>query len=318
MMNTKTTTNKNIKTIPEDRLFRIAEYNREKADDISGVGYSYWKSVFYVFSKRKLNLVLCALFVLLVLMSLICPYVGNYRIDELTTNEAAIFLKPSGEYWFGTDNIGRDYWCQVWAAARTSIFLSIIVAAGQTVLGVLFGLVWGYVKKLDQLFTFLYNIVDNVPTIIYLTLISFVVGQGFSIMATSLILIGWLSTALSVRNMVMMLRGRESNLASRCLGTPTWRILVKNLLPQLVSVLLLQLTLSIPGTIAMESTLSFLGLGLGIDTPSLGLLLQKARMYFIDYPYLLVIPSVIVSLITVAFYLVGNAFADASDPKNHR
>jgi len=311
-------TNKNIKTIPEDRLFRIAEYNYEKADDISEVSYSYWKSVFYVFSRKKVTVVLCGVFVLLVLMSLICPYIGHYRINDLVTNDEATFLKPSKEYWFGTDNIGRDYWCQVWAAARTSISLAIIVAAGQTALGVIFGLVWGYVKKLDQLFTFLYNIVDNVPTIIYLTLISFVAGQGYSIMAVSLILIGWLGTALVVRNMVIMLRGRESNLASRCLGTPTRRILVKNLLPQLISVLILQLTLSIPGTIAMESTLSFLGLGLGIDTPSLGLLLQKARRYFIDYPYLLVIPSVIVSMITVTFYLVGNAFADASDPKNHR
>jgi oligopeptide transport system permease protein len=115
----------------------------------------------------------------------------------------------------------------------------------------------------------------------------------------------------------MMYRDREYNLASRCLGTPLFRILTKNILPYLVSVIILRLALSIPNTIAMESTLSYLGLGLGIDTPSLGLLLRNARTYFLDYPYLLVFPAVIVSIITVTFYLVGNAFSDAADPRNH-
>ena len=93
---------------------------------------------------------------------------------------------------------------------------------------------------------------------------------------------------------------------------------VKNLLPQLVSVIILRLALSIPGTINMETTLSYLGLGLDINTPSLGILLRNARSYFLDYPYLLVFPAVIVSLITITFYLIGNAFSDASDPRNHR
>ena len=309
-------TERKITNMSEEELFRVVPYNREKADDINDTNYSYWKSVWYYFTKKKVTVVLMCLFILLLILSFVCPLIGNHTADA--PNPDLAFLSPNEEYWFGTDNIGRDYWSQVWSASRTSILLAMIVAAGQTFIGVLFGLLWGYVKKLDWLFTFLFNIIDNVPTIIYLTLISFIIGQGFSIMAVSLILIGWLATALNVRNMVIMIRDREFNLESRCLGTPTRRILVKNLLPQLISVLLLALTLSIPETIAMESTLSFLGLGLGIDTPSLGLLLQNARRYFIDYPYLLIIPSIVVSLVTVTFYLVGNAFADASDPKNHR
>ena len=81
--------------------------------------------------------------------------------------------------------------------------------------------------------------------------------------------------------------------------------------------IILRLSLSIPSTIALESTLSYLGLGLDINTPSLGILLRNARGYFLDYPYLLVFPALIVSLITVTFYLVGNAFSDAADPRNH-
>ena len=80
---------------------------------------------------------------------------------------------------------------------------------------------------------------------------------------------------------------------------------------------ILRLALSIPQTIALESTLSYLGLGLDVNTPSLGILLRNARNYFLQYPYLLVFPAVIVSLITITFYLVGNAFSDAADPRNH-
>ena len=227
------------------------------------------------------------------------------------------FQSPNGEYWFGTDNLGRDYWCQVWYAAQTSIKLALIVALGECVVGVVIGCLWGYVRQLDRFLTEVYNVINNVPMIIYMTLISLLVGQSFTIMAISLIAFGWLTMAKNVRNLVMMYRDREYNLASRCLGTPVWRVLTKNILPYLISIIILRLALSIPATIALESTLSYLGLGLGIDTPSLGILLRNARNYFLERPYLLIFPAVIVSLITVTFYLVGNAFSDAADPRNH-
>ena len=108
-------------------------------------------------------------------------------------------------------------------------------------------------------------------------------------------------------------RDREYNLASRCLGTPLWRVLTKNILPYLVSVIILRMALSIPATINLESTLSYLG----IETPSLGLILSKVRGFFLDYPYLLVFPASIVSIISISFYIMGNAFSDAADPRNH-
>ena len=155
------------------------------------------------------------------------------------------------------------------------------------------------------------------PYIIYMTLIALVVGQSFTIMAVSMIAIGWLVMARRVRNMVFMFRDREYNLASHCLGTPLWRVLTKNILPYLVSVIILRMALSIPATINLESTLSYLGIGLGIETPSLGLILSKVRGFFLDYPYLLVFPASIVSIISISFYIMGNAFSDAADPRNH-
>ncbi|WP_296627604.1 oligopeptide ABC transporter permease OppC [uncultured Negativibacillus sp.] len=301
----------------EDELFTFVEYSPEAAEMIGYSDYSYWKSVFQNFLKKKSAVVLSIIFFGLVIFSFIALAIGKYNYAELVTDSSKAFISPNSEYWFGTDNIGRDYWCQVWYASQTSIKLALIVAIGECALGITIGCLWGYVRKLDRFFTELYNIIHNVPTILYMTLIALLIGQSFTIMAVSLICFGWLVMARNVRNLVLMYRDREFNLASRTLGTPIHRILIKNILPQLISVIILRLALSIPGTIGMESTLSYLGLGLDINTPSLGILLRNARSYFLDYPYLLVFPAVIVSLITVTFYLIGNAFSDASDPRNH-
>lgn len=308
---------KNEEIENEAELFSFVEYSPEVAEMTGDSEYSYWKSVFQNFIKKKSAVVLSIIFIVLVIFTFIALSIGKYDYKTLIPDTSKAFIKPNSEYWFGTDNIGRDYWSQVWYASQVSIKLSIIVGIGQCVIGVLIGLVWGYVKKLDGFFTSIYNLINNVPRILYMMLISLLVGQSFTIMTVSLIAFGWLVMARNVRNLVMIHRDREYNLASRALGTPTFRILIKNIFPQLISVIILRLALSIPETIAMESTLSYLGLGLGIDTPSLGILLRNARNYFLDYPYLLIFPAVIVSTISVTFYLIGNAFSDAADPKNH-
>lgn len=301
----------------DDARFKVVEYSPEKAEMIGYSNYSYWKSVFHNFLKKKSAVALLIVFVALVVFSFVALVIGKYDYRNLVTDSSKGFIFPNSEFWFGTDNLGRDYWSQVWYATQTSIKLACIVAIGECVLGVTIGLLWGYVRQLDRFFTELYNVIDNIPQIIYMTLIALMVGKSFTIMAVSLIAFGWLGMARNIRNLVMMYRDREYNLASRCLGTPTYRILLKNILPYLISVIILRVALSIPRTISMETTLSYLGLGLDINTPTLGILLRNARSYFLNYPYLLVFPAVIVSVVTITFYLVGNAFSDAADPRNH-
>ena len=301
----------------DDELFYVVEYSPEEAERIGYSNYSYWGSVFKTFMKNKVAVLFLFLFIALVIFSFVALAVGKYDYKELIPYSSTSFQSPNSEFWFGTDNLGQDYWCQVWYATQVSIRLALVVAVGESIVGVIFGLIWGYVRKLDRLFTEIYNLLDSVPYIIYMTLIALMVGQSFTIMATAMIFLGWFQMARRVRNMVIMYRDREYNLASRCLGTPLWRVLTKNILPYLVSVIILQMALRIPATINLESTLSYLGLGLGIDTPSLGLILSKVRTFFLDYPYLLVFPASIVSIISISCYILGNAFSDASDPRNH-
>lgn len=305
--------------MPEKQLFQFAEYHSQEAERIGYSNYSYWKSVWRNFIKKKTAVFMAIVFILLIAFTFIAPTFSKYdaatvRVDHADMSK--MFTSPNSEYWFGTDSIGCDYWCQVWSATRTSIILSVSVSIGQILVGVIIGLLWGYVRKLDRFFTELYNFIDNIPTIIYMTLIALMVGKSTLIMAVAMIAFYWLGTARNIRNLVFMYRDREYNLASRCLGTGLWRILTKNIFPYLISVIVLRLALSIPGIIAYETTLSYLGL-LDISTPSLGILLRDARSNFMSYPYLLVFPAAIVTLITVTFYLVGNAFSDACDPRNH-
>lgn len=317
-MSTEELKNQDKEPKNQDELFRFVDYSAEAAERSGYSNYSYWRSVFQNFLKKKSAVAMTFVFLAVVIFSFIALRIGKYDYAELRSDSALAFIPSfNKEYWFGTDNLGRDFWCQVWYAAQTSIRLALIVAIGECIVGVVIGCLWGYVRWLDRPLTELYNIINNVPTVIYMTLVALIVGQSFTTMAVAMIATGWLIMARNVRNLVLMYRDREYNLASRCLGTPVWRVLAKNIFPYLVSVVILRLALSIPGTIGMESTLSYLGLGLPLDQPSLGILLRNARNYFVNYPHLLVWPALIVSLITITFYLVGNAFSDAADPRNH-
>ena len=300
-----------------DEDFSFVEYNADEAEMTGYSEYSYWGSVWKNFVKKKITVVMSIVFLALFIFTFVAEGIGNYRYEELVPDQMNAFGLPDSEFWFGRDNLGRDYWCQVWYATRISILLSIVVATGEAIVGIIIGLIWGYVRKLDRFFTELYNLISNVPTIIYMTLIALMVGQSFLIMCITLICFNWLSMARNVRNLVFIYRDREYNLASRCLGTKLGKILTKNILPYLLSVIIMRLAMSIPATIGVETTLSYLGLGLGVNTPSLGILLRNSRAYFLGFPHLLIFPAAIVALITITFYLVGNAFSDACDPRNH-
>ena len=255
--------------MPEKQLFQFAEYHSKDAEKTGYSNYSYWKSVWANFIKKKVAVVMALIFFALLIFTFIAPMISIYdastvRIDH--PNRETRFLSPNSHFWFGTDSLGCDYWCQVWSATRTSIILSVSVSLGQILVGVIIGLLWGYVRKLDRFFTELYNFIDNIPTIIYMTLIALMIGKSTLIMAVAMIAFYWLGTARNIRNLVFMYRDREYNLASRCLGTGLGRILAKNIFPYLISVIVLRLALSIPGIIAYETTLSYLGL-LDITTP---------------------------------------------------
>lgn len=307
-----------------DSLFQLAEYDPDAAERTGYSNYSYWKSTWLVFLKNKTATFLLIIMFLLLTFTIIQPFLPNQKLPTqiYTNTETGIQLRnlaPNSEFWFGTNSIGQDLWSRIWSGTRTSLFIGVTVGIFEALIGIFVGALWGYVRSLDKIITQIYNVIDNIPTTILLMLLAYILRPSLSTLIFAICMTGWVGMARFIRNQIIIIRDREYNLASRCLGTPTIRIILKNLLPYLVSVIMLRIALAVPGAIGYEVFLTYIGLGLPLDTPSLGNLINEGRLIMMSpsLRYQLIFPAIVLSVITISFYILGNAFADAADPRNH-
>ncbi|HEY8362510.1 MAG TPA: ABC transporter permease [Tissierellaceae bacterium] len=314
----------NIEEYAEDELFEFAEFNEEEAQRAGYSNYSYWRSTWKVFISNRVAAFLLILMISLLLFTFIQPYLPNQKSPTKIYNDPVTNLpiknhKPDKEFWFGTNSIGQDLWARVWSGTRTSLLISIIVGVWEAVVGITIGALWGYVRWLDRPLTEIYNVIDNIPKTIILILMTYIMKPSMATMIIAICSFSWIDMARFVRNLTIIIRDREYNLASRCLGTPTSRIITRNLLPYLVSVIMLTIALSIPSTIGYEVFLTYIGLGLPVSIPSLGNLINEGRLLILNpsQRYQLIFPAIVISVITISFYVLGNVFSDAADPKNH-
>ena len=311
--------------LPEDELFTPAGFHAEQAEATASSNYSYWGSTFRAFFKNKLAVVLLVALIAVVAFAFFQPHLPGQVDPNLCEVDPATGVQyrniAPGEMGFiwGSNAIGQDLWARIWAGARTSLTIAFFVALIEAVVGITAGVLWGYVRGLDFLFTELYNIFDNIPTAIVLILISYVASPSIWTMILGMSIKGWIEMARFIRNQILIIRDRDYNVASRCIGTSTVRIVLRNLLPYLVSVIMLRMALTIPEAIGNEVFITYIGLGLSVETPSLGNLINDGRKVMMQagLRYQLLYPTLILSFVTIAFYLIGNAFSDAADPKNH-
>lgn len=308
----------------DDALFVQAEFDASAGERGGYSDYSYWGSTMRGFLRNRVALGFLVLLGVLLLFTFVQPVLPGQKSPTMIHIDPATGMQyrnvaPGREFWFGTNTIGQDLWSRIWGGTRTSLLIGLIVGAVEMVIGIGFGAVWGYVRRLDGVITEIYNVINNIPTTIVLMLLAYMLRPSFKTMVIAMCATGWLGLARFVRNQIVIIRDREYNLASRCLGTPSRRIVVKNLLPYLVSVIMLQTALSIPGTIGWEVFLTYIGLGLPVSVPSLGNLVNEGRQIMMspELRYQLLFPTAILSMITISFYVLGNAFSDASDPRNH-
>lgn len=307
-----------------DNLFEFANAETDKSEISGYSNYSYWRSTLQVFLKNKTAVLFLGIIVILLIFTVIQPILPNQKDPTLIHINPETFMqfrniKPGAEFWFGTNAIGQDLWARIWSGTRTSLLIGFAVGLFEVVIGIIVGTLWGYVKKLDRIITEIYNVWNNIPTTVVLILLTYILRPSLSTLIFAMAITGWLSMARLVRNLVTIIRDREYNMASRCLGTPTHRILTKNMLPYLVSVIMLRVALAIPMAIGAEVFLTYIGLGLPVQIPSLGNLVNEGRVLMMSQSlrYQLFFPAIVISMITISFYVMGNAFADAADPKNH-
>lgn len=312
-----------MKHMEESDLFSFAEFQEEEAERGGYSNYSYWNSTILAFFKNRGAVVLLLLLILLLLFTFVQPYLpGQYDPNKILNDANGMQYRnvPPGKIFIlGTNSIGQDLWARIWAGTRTSLLIGFLVALSEAVIGISVGVVWGYVRKVDFILTEIYNIIDNIPNTIILILISYILKPSVETLVFAMCLTGWIQMARFIRNQILVIRDRDYNVASRCLGTPTGRIIVRNLLPYLVSVIMLRMALTIPAAIGNEVFITYIGLGLPVDIPSLGNLINEGRVLITSAAlrYQLVYPTIILSFVTISFYIIGNAFSDAADPKNH-
>lgn len=277
------------------------------------------------FMRKRAALFFLALLSAMVLLAWVRPYLPGQRDAKTIYNDSETGLPdsnrlPDKEFWFGTNSIGQDLWARVWTGMRNSMCLGGTAAAAEILLGCVLGILWGYAGRLEFLIKELYYIVDNIPQTLVLIVMSYIWKPGISVFLLALSLTGWTEMARITRNQVLILRDKEYNLASRCMGSGFFRMLIHNFLPFLLPFIALRVSLTIPGVIGREVLLTYIGIGLPAETVSLGNLIYEGRA-FIGQPalrYQMLFPLGMLIILAVAMYVVGNAAADAADPMKER
>ncbi len=302
-----------------ENKFTFVKMQEDASEHIAAPQYSYWKSVFRQFFSSKVAIIMLLVVLFIVIMSIVHPMISGYDpMDPGFINDRSMhYIWPCLEYPFGTDNVGKNLFDAVWAGTRNSLFIAAMATLISTVIGVIVGMFWGYSKKLDVIMIEVYNVVANVPFTLIVMVLSYALGGGVWQLIFAMSVTSWISVAYFIRVQVMIIRDREYNLASRCLGTPVTKIVTHNIMPYLVSVIVTSVARDIPNYISYEVFLSYLGVGLGKDVASLGQMIQTYSPYMMSAPYLFWLPLIVAAAISVSFYIVGQTLADASDPKTH-
>ena len=230
--------------LSEEELFSVVEHDELDSERITAPRYSYWHSVFRVFFKRKLNIVILALLAVIVIFAYVYPAIIGYdaEVDPFINllNPTSKHLGPSDAmekfgyniHWIlGTGAKGESTFDAIWYGSSISLSLALICALINMTVGVVIGAIWGFSKKVDMFMTELYNVIANIPYILLISVLVLIFSPSFWTMVFALTVTGWLGIAYFIRTQVIIIRDREYNLASKCLGTPILRIATKTFCP---------------------------------------------------------------------------------------
>ena len=309
-----------------EELFSHVDHSALESEKITAPRYSYWRSVFRVFFRKRINIVILSILALMLIFTYVYPALIDYDPYANLMDSAAKHLTPvnamkkfgASIHWIlGSGASGQPTFDAVWYGSRISISLALVCAAINMTIGVLLGAVWGYSKRFDMVMTQVLNVVGNVPYTLLIAVLVLIFSPSFWTMVFALTVTGWLFIAYFIRTQVIIIRDREYNLASRCLGTPIGRIATKNILPFMTSVIVTQIAIEIPSYISYEVFLAYIGMG--IKDMSLGRLIGAAETAMLTpgWGYEFWSPVLVSAIITIALYVTGQNLGDASDPRTH-
>lgn len=259
-----------------------------------------------------------SLIVVLAAVALLAPWLSPHDPGVLFLNDK--FAGPSPAFLFGQDHFGRCLLSRVFYGARVSLSIGMITVACNLTLGVLIGLVAGFRGGwVETLFLFVSDVFLAFPGFLLAIAIAAFLGPSYWNVILILSLLGWVGYARLARGQVLSLKEREFVLASRALGASSWRLLWRHIFPNLLGPLIVQATFGMAGVILIESTLSFLGLGVPMEIPSWGNMLDLGLQYLLIAPHLSIFPGIFILLVVLGLNFLGDGLRDILEPrrKNH-
>ncbi|MDU9004537.1 ABC transporter permease [Sedimentitalea todarodis] len=257
---------------------------------------------------------------LLVLVAVFAPFLAPhdpYAQDLMARMQPPVFMGGTWDHPLGTDHLGRDYLSRLIYGARVSLLIGTIAALISGVIGTAMGVAAGYFGgKVDAVVTFLINVRLAMPVVLVALAVVAIMGGSLEVVIVVLGLLLWDRFAVVMRSSTLQVRGREYVAAARAVGCSTPRILLSEIMPNIVNNLIVVVTLEMAHAILLEAALSFLGLGVQPPTPSWGLMVSEGKNMMLFEPWLVLIPGAVLFVLVLAINLMGDGLRDVTAPEN--
>ena len=298
----------------DDSLFERDDSAHVNADKMSRPSLTYWSDAWRRFRGNKVAMVSAVILILIIGMAIFQPMFSKYTYDQ--QDWFAINQSPSADHWFGTDELGRDIFVRCWEGARVSLMIAFVVAILNGTIGILYGGIAGYFGGVaDNIMMRFCELIASIPQMLWVVLLILIMKPGVFPIILAIAVTGWIGMARLFRGQVFSLKESEFVMASRTMGAGSLHIIMKHLLPNAMSPIIISMANVIPSAIFSEAFLSYIGLGVPLPTASWGVLASDGANKLLSYPYQLLFPSLLICITMLCFNLMGDGLRDALDPR---
>lgn len=318
----------------------------EKEPEMQRESKNFWQDAWAQLKRNKLAVVGMIGLIIIILLALIGPLLSSHDYAEQDVERRNLpakipvlnqipFLPFDGEgaqgvdaykeagvkenFWFGTDQLGRDLWSRTWQGAQVSLFIGVVAALLDIFIGVVYGAISGFFGgRIDNVMQRIIEVVASIPTLIVVILFVLIFEPSIWTIILAMAITGWIGMSRVVRGEFLKLKNQEFVLASKTLGASKIKLIFKHILPNTLGVIVVTSMFTVPNAIFFEAFLSFIGIGVPAPRTSLGSLVNEGRAMLLIHPHELFIPALVLSLLILFFYLFSDGLRDAFDPKMRR
>lgn len=284
------------------------------AEAVRGLWGDAWRRL----RRNRAAVVAMAVLGLLLVASLAGPLLSPYALDQVDWTLSPLSTPPdlASGHWFGTDSNGRDLFVRVWRGTQVSLLVALLATAVSLVIGVAWGATAGYLGgRIDGWMMRVVDVLYALPYMFFVIILTVVFGRSLFLIFLAIGAVGWLTMARIVRGQALALRNRAFVDAAVTLGLPAHRIIARHIIPNVLGVVIVYATLTVPQVILFESFLSFLGLGVQEPLTSLGRLVAEGALEMETSPWQLLVPSAVLALLLLCLNFLGDGLRDALDPR---